>query len=156
MEMTLSNGPYCEDLGTLAMAETPAHGQSQGPPAATVIPSAFDAQQPPAQQNGLDAQPLSASRSIQRKEVIELMESLSARHHILLDRFVLLDRAPQRGAQGCVHVAVDKDRDHERVAVKTFFSRTDFITETSLYVNEDVQAQGILPQHFAVGAWDKV
>lgn len=131
---------------------------SRQPLAAIPAPSLHDAWKMTsrARQGHVDAQSRSARSGLTREEVVELVQDLAKQHHIFNDRFVLLNRAPQQGSQGCVHVAVDKDRDHERVAVKTFFRSADFSAESSLYVNEDVTAQAILPHLFVLGAWDKV
>lgn len=92
-----------------------------------------------------------------REAVLAMMKSLAAQHCLLNNRFVLMNRALHVGGQGCVYLAVDKERDHERVVVKTFFCHAHFWTEAALYIDDDVISENILPHRtFGVGAWIEV
>lgn len=98
-----------------------------------------------------------ASKQSTRSGILDMMHALAAQHRVLDNRFVLMGRALHVGGQGCVHLAVDRNIKHQRMAVKTFFCHEDFWTEAALYLNDDVILANILPHcNIGLGAWVQV
>lgn len=103
-----------------------------------------------------DGNDRSSTSVVGREAVLETVKALSAQHHVLHQRFVLMNRALKVGGQGCVQLAVDKNRDHERVVVKTFFRCDEFASEASFYLQSAVQKEALVPHCFALGSWEQV